>query len=180
MKEPSYTNSTQTMQPDSGRMLDFSMTMKASRSRLTDEGKGAQRLADEVFAREGALQTRGNETKCHSDTRYFSYLISIVHTMSSPDEENGSTTAATVTATATPITATDASAAGGPPLLCERGIIRSDLGTQPVLIKCGHCNHTGLSVNESKYGPVTFGAAFALIFLFIPLVWLPFCLPSVS
>ena len=92
------------------------------------------------------------------------------------DEEKGTTTAATATATATPITATDAAAA----LLCERGIIRSDLGTQPVLIKCGHCNHTGLSVNESKYGPVTFGAAFALIFLFIPLVWLPFCLPSVS
>ena len=49
--------------------------------------------------------------------------------MSSPDEENG--TAAT--ATATPITATDASAA----LLCERGIIRSDLGTKPVMIKGG-------------------------------------------
>jgi hypothetical protein len=52
--------------------------------------------------------------------------------MSSPDEENG-TAAATATAMATPITATDASAA----LLCERGIIRSDLGTKPVMIKCG-------------------------------------------
>jgi hypothetical protein len=87
-------------------------------------------------------------------------------TMSSPtaDEEN------TPVVTATAIDAT----------LCERGILRSDLGNKPVMVKCGHCNHTGMTKTTSQMGACTFGSAFALLFLFFPLVWLPFVLPKVS
>ena len=86
--------------------------------------------------------------------------------MSSPtaDEEN------TPVVTATAIDAT----------LCERGILRSDLGNKPVMVKCGHCNHTGMTKTTSQMGACTFGSAFALLFLFFPLVWLPFVLPKVS
>ena len=87
-------------------------------------------------------------------------------TMSSPtaDEEN------TPVVTATAIDTT----------LCERGILRSDLGNKPVMVKCGHCNHTGMTKTTSQMGACTFGSAFALLFLFFPLVWLPFVLPKVS
>ena len=86
--------------------------------------------------------------------------------MSSPpaDEEN------TPVVTATAVDAT----------LCERGILRSDLGNKSVLVKCGHCAHTGMTKTTSQMGACTFGSAFALLFLFCPLVWLPFVLPRVS
>jgi hypothetical protein len=64
--------------------------------------------------------------------------------------------------------------------LCERGILRSDLGNKPVMVKCGHCTHTGMTKTTSQMGACTFGSAFALLFLFFPLVWLPFVLPKVS
>jgi hypothetical protein len=86
--------------------------------------------------------------------------------MSSPpaDEEN------TPVVTATAVDAT----------LCERGILRSDLGNKPVMVKCGHCSHTGMTNTKSQMGACTFGSAFALLFLFFPLIWLPFVVPSVS
>ena len=64
--------------------------------------------------------------------------------------------------------------------ICERGILRRDLGARPVMVKCGHCNHTGITKANSSLGACTFISAFALIFLFLPLFWLPFVCPSVS
>ena len=76
--------------------------------------------------------------------------------------------------------ASTASAPAAEATLCERGVIRSDLRNNPVMIKCGHCNQTSMTTTKGSFGAMSFGSAFALLFLFCPLIWLPFVLPSVS
>jgi len=81
---------------------------------------------------------------------------------------------------AAPLPPAPAPAAAPGAKFCERGILRRDLGARPVMITCGHCNHTGKTKANSSPGACTFISTFALIFLFLPLFWLPFVCPSVS
>ena len=81
---------------------------------------------------------------------------------------------------AAPLPSAPAPAAAPGAFFCERGILRRDLGSRPVMITCRHCNHTGITETNSSHGACTFISTFALVFLFFPLFWLPFICPSVS
>ena len=93
-------------------------------------------------------------------------------------QQPGMSTAAGPAAAPLPPALAPAAAPGAK--FCERGILRRDLGARPVMITCGHCNHTGKTKANSSLGACTFISTFALIFLFFPLFWLPFVCPSVS
>ncbi|KAL3811401.1 hypothetical protein ACHAXA_000480, partial [Cyclostephanos tholiformis] len=66
----------------------------------------------------------------------------------------------------TPVVTASAASASAPAAKatpCERGIIRSDLGVKPIMIKCGHCNQTGMTKTKGSFGACSFGSAFAFV-----------------
>jgi len=81
---------------------------------------------------------------------------------------------------AAPLPPAPAPAAAPGAILCERVILRRDLGARPVMLTCGHCHHTGITNTTSSLGACAFISTFALIFWFFPLFWLPFVCPDVS
>jgi hypothetical protein len=93
-------------------------------------------------------------------------------------QQPGMSTAAGPAAAPLPPALAPAAAPGA--VLCERVILRRDLGARPVMLTCGHCHHTGITNTTSSLGACAIISTFALMCWFCPLFWLPFVCPDVS
>ncbi len=56
--------------------------------------------------------------------------------------------------------------------------VPKNLGRTPYGIQCPHCNRETITIVEDRVGTGTILATVALVIVFWPLCWIPFCLPT--
>lgn len=81
-------------------------------------------------------------------------------------------------ATATGVVPSSLEVASGTSDSRSKAKVATNLGRTPYGIQCPHCNKETITIVEDRIGTGTIIATVALVIVFWPLCWLPFCLPT--